>query len=52
MQQTVDEVDIVAVLRGRTLLNRGWGQPATAVTGEDGTGPAKVEITCVDEFYP
>ena len=34
------------------ILNRGYGRPATAVTGEGGTGPAKVELTVVQEFYP
>jgi hypothetical protein len=34
------------------LLNRGWGRPATAVTGEDGTGPPRVELTVVNEYYP
>jgi hypothetical protein len=34
------------------ILNRGWGRPATAVTGEGGTGPAPVELTVVQEFYP
>ena len=33
-------------------LNRGHGRPATAVTTEGGTGPAKVEITWVDHFEP
>ena len=34
------------------LLNRGWGRPATAVTGEGDTEPAKVELTVVNEYYP
>jgi hypothetical protein len=34
------------------LLNRGHGRPATAVTGEGGTGPAPVELTVVHEFDP
>ena len=34
------------------ILSRGWGRPATAVTGEGGTGPAKFELTVVQEFYP
>lgn len=27
------------------LLDRGWGKPAQAVTGEDGQGPVKVKVT-------
>jgi hypothetical protein len=34
------------------ILNRGWGRPATAVTGESGTEPVTVNLTVVDEFYP
>ena len=34
------------------ILNRGYGRPATAVTGEGGTGPAPVELTVVNEYYP
>jgi hypothetical protein len=34
------------------ILNRGFGRPATAITGEGGTGPAVVELTVVHEFYP
>jgi hypothetical protein len=34
------------------LLNRAWGRPATAITGEGDTGPAKVELTVANEFYP
>ena len=34
------------------ILNRGWGRPATAITGEGDTGPAKVELTVVNEFHP
>jgi len=34
------------------ILNRACGRPATAVTGEGGTGPAKIELTVVNEFYP
>jgi hypothetical protein len=32
------------------ILNR--GRPATAITGEGDTGPAKVELLVVNEFYP
>jgi hypothetical protein len=38
--------------RLRQPQNRGHGRPATAVTGEGGTGPAPVELTVVHEFYP
>jgi hypothetical protein len=34
------------------LLNRASGRPATAIMGEGDTGPAKVELTVVNEFYP
>jgi hypothetical protein len=34
------------------ILSRGYGRPATAITGEGGTGPAVVELTVVNEFYP
>ena len=34
------------------ILNRGYGRPATAVTGEGGTGPVSVNLVVVDEFYP
>jgi hypothetical protein len=34
------------------ILNRGYGRPAIAVTGEGDTGPVNVELTVVNEFYP
>ena len=34
------------------ILKRGCGRPATATTGEGDTGPAKVELTVGNEFYP
>ena len=34
------------------ILNRGWGRPATAIAAESDTGPAKVELTVVNEYYP
>jgi hypothetical protein len=36
----------------QVLLDRGWGRPATMVVAESGKGPARIEITRVDEFYP
>ena len=44
--------DLTRYYAAEALLNRGWGRPATAMTGEGGTGPAQVNITWVDEFHP
>ena len=44
--------DLTRYYTAEALLNRGWGRPATAITGEGDTGPAKVELTVVNEFYP
>jgi hypothetical protein len=33
------------------ILNRAYGRPATAVVASQGTGPARVEITWVDEYH-
>jgi hypothetical protein len=43
--------DVTRYYAAEALLNRGWGRPATAVTGAGGTRPAQVNITWVDEFY-
>jgi hypothetical protein len=43
--------DLTRYYAAEALLNRGWGRPATAMTGEGGTGPAQVNITWVDEFH-
>jgi hypothetical protein len=44
--------DLTRYYAAEALLNRGWGRPATAITREGDTGPAKVELTVVNEFYP
>ena len=42
---------LVRLMRGQNV--RGKGRlPATAITGEGDTGPAKVELTVVNEYYP
>jgi hypothetical protein len=46
-QRAVEEARKVPVTRPLD-----WGRPAQAVTGEGGTGPAKIELTVVNEFYP
>jgi hypothetical protein len=52
LMRSTDTFELTQFYAAQELLNRGHGRPATAVTGEGGTRPAKVEITWVDEFYP
>ena len=44
--------DLTRYYAAEALLNRAWGRPATAITGEGDTEPAKVGLTVVNEFYP
>jgi hypothetical protein len=44
--------ELMRLYAAQELLNRAHGKPATAVTGEGGTGPATINLTVVDEFYP
>lgn len=44
------EDDKVAIDASKTMLDRGWGRAAQAVTGEDGEGPVKHALTMTIEF--
>jgi hypothetical protein len=39
-----DEDVRVRIKAAETILERGWGKPPQAITGEDGEGPARMEI--------
>ena len=46
--QSADEK--VALDASKTMLDRGWGRAAQAVTGEDGEGPVKHALKMTVEF--
>ena len=52
LMRSKETSELTQFYAAQELLNRGHGRPATAVTGEGGTGPAPVELTVVHEFYP
>ena len=41
---TTSESDAARVAAASALLDRGWGKPAQAVTGEGGEGPVIVKV--------
>ena len=40
----------VALAASQTMLDRGWGKAAQAITGEDGEGPVKHSLNMTIEF--
>ncbi len=40
----------VALAASQTMLDRGWGRAAQAITGEDGEGPVQHNLRMVVEF--
>ena len=40
----------IAVDASKTMLDRGWGKAAQAITGEDGEGPVKHALKMTVEF--
>ena len=40
----------VALTAAEAVLSRGWGKAAQAITGEDGEGPVKGQVTINVEF--
>jgi hypothetical protein len=39
------ESDAARVAAANAILDRGYGKPAQAITGEDGEGPVEVKVT-------
>lgn len=37
--------DAARVQAANSLIDRGWGKPAQAITGEDGEGPVSISVT-------
>ena len=44
-----DENSRVRVAAAEAILDRGWGRPAQALTGEDGEGPAELLLRWASE---
>jgi hypothetical protein len=51
LMRSKETSELTQFYAAQELLNRGHGRPATAVTGEGDTGPAKIEFTVVQEFH-
>src|SRR6266446_8766229 len=51
LMRSKETSELTQFYAAQELLNRGHGRPATAVTGEGDTGPAKVNLTVVHELY-
>ena len=52
LMRSKETSELTQFYAAQELLNRGHGRPATAVSRESGTGPAKIELTWVDQFFP